>query len=104
MTQVESVVRINKANIKTVENRETLQLNGQAVSLVRLEETLELSRKNATDAAVDGVPVVVLAAAKKRIAFLVEAVLGEQEVLVKRPGPQLPRVRNIAGATVRGTG
>jgi two-component system, chemotaxis family, sensor kinase CheA len=48
--------------------------------------------------------VVVLAAAKKRIAFLVEAVLGEQEVLVKRLGPQLPRVRNIAGATVLGTG
>jgi two-component system chemotaxis sensor kinase CheA len=43
-------------------------------------------------------------AAEKRIAFLVEAVLGEQEVLVKRLGPQLPRVRNIAGATVLGTG
>jgi two-component system chemotaxis sensor kinase CheA len=34
----------------------------------------------------------------------VEAILGEQEVLVKSLGPQLPRVRNIAGATVLGTG
>jgi two-component system chemotaxis sensor kinase CheA len=47
---------------------------------------------------------VVLAAAEQRIAFLVDAVLNEQEVLVKRLGPQLLRVRNIAGATVLGTG
>jgi two-component system chemotaxis sensor kinase CheA len=104
MTQVERVVRVNKADIKTVESRETLQLNGQAVSLVRLEEALELSRKKPTDASVESMPVVVLAAAEQRIAFLVEAILGEQEVLVKRLGPQLPRVRNIAGATVLGTG
>jgi len=104
MNQVERVVRVNKADIKTVESRETLRLNGQAVSLVRLEEALGLSRKNATEASVDRVPVVVLAAAEKRIAFLMEAVLGEQEVLVKRLSPQLPRVRNIAGATVLGTG
>jgi two-component system, chemotaxis family, sensor kinase CheA len=61
MRQAESVVRINKADIKTVENRQTLLLNGQAVSLVRLDEVLELSRKRAPDATVDGVPVVVLA-------------------------------------------
>jgi two-component system chemotaxis sensor kinase CheA len=104
ITQVERVVRVNKADITTVGSRETLQLNGQAVSLVRLEDVLELSRQNVTDASVDSLPVVVLAAAEKRIAFVVEAILGEQEVLVKRLGPQLPRVRNIAGATVLGTG
>jgi two-component system, chemotaxis family, sensor kinase CheA len=104
LTQVERVMRVNKAEITTVESRETLQLNGQVVSLVRLEDALGLPGKNATDASVDNIPVVVLAAAEKRIAFAVGAVLGEQEVLVKRLGPQLSRVRNIAGATVLGTG
>jgi two-component system, chemotaxis family, sensor kinase CheA len=47
---------------------------------------------------------VVLAAAEQRMAFLVDAVLNEQEVLVKRLGPQLLRVRNIVGATILGTG
>jgi two-component system, chemotaxis family, sensor kinase CheA len=87
-----------------VENRETLQLNGQAVSLVRLAEVLELAPRNASGPAVDRVPVVVLAAAEKRMAFAVDAVLDEQEVLVKSLGPQLRRVRNIAGATILGTG
>jgi two-component system chemotaxis sensor kinase CheA len=38
------------------------------------------------------------------MAFAVDAVLDEQEVLVKNLGPQLRRVRNIAGATILGTG
>jgi hypothetical protein len=90
-TQVERVVLVNKADIETVESLETLRLNGQAVSLVRLEEALGLPRKNATDASVDCMPVAVLAAAEKRVAFVVEAVLGEQEVLVKARSAARPR-------------
>jgi len=48
--------------------------------------------------------VVVLGSAEKRIAFLVDEILNEQEVLVKSLGKQLSRLRNIAGATVLGTG
>ncbi|HEX9870966.1 MAG TPA: response regulator, partial [Candidatus Tectomicrobia bacterium] len=103
-TYVQRVLRVNHADIKTVENRETLQLNGQAVSLVRLADVVELARPNAGGPAVERVPVVVLAAAERRMAFAVDAVLDEQEVLVKNLGPQLRRVRNIAGATILGTG
>jgi two-component system chemotaxis sensor kinase CheA len=103
-TYVERVLRINHADIQTVQNRATLRLDGQAIALVRLAEALELSRPHATGTAVDRVPVVVLAAVGQRIAFRVDAVLDEQEVLVKRLGPQLLRVPNITGATVLGTG
>jgi two-component system chemotaxis sensor kinase CheA len=48
--------------------------------------------------------VVLLAAAEKRLAFAVDRVLGVQEILVKPLGPQLSRVRNLAGATVLGDG
>ncbi len=103
-TAVARVLRVTPADIKTVANRDTLELDGQAVALAQLAEVLELPRSPATGAAVDSVPVVVLTAAEQRIAFGVDAVLDEQEVLVKRLGPQLQRVRNIAGATVLGTG
>jgi two-component system chemotaxis sensor kinase CheA len=103
-THVERVLRVNTADIKTVENRETLSLNGQVVSLVRLAEVLELGPETATRASVGTLSAAVLAAAEKRIALLVDAVFSEQEVLLKNLGPQLRRVRNIAGATVLGTG
>jgi len=49
-------------------------------------------------------PVVILGAGEQRVAFAVDAVLDEQEVLVKQLGKPLSRVRNIAGATVLGSG
>ncbi len=103
-TYVQRVLRESKDKIKTVENRETIQLNGKPVSLVRLGETLELARKSATGSAANHGHVVVLGWAGKRIAFLVDEILSEQEVLLKGLGKQLSRVRNVAGATVLGTG
>ena len=101
---VERVVGVSKEEIKTVENRETIELNGEAVSLVRLQSLLELpQRVTGVDAAVKA-PAVVLSAGGKRIAFLADEIFAELEVLVKNLGPQLPRVRNVAGATVLGTG
>jgi two-component system chemotaxis sensor kinase CheA len=74
------------------------------VPLIRLGDTLELPRKRATGDSTDAVPALVLGLAEKRIAFAVDEILNEQEVLVKTLGKQLSRVRNIAGATVLGSG
>ncbi len=101
---VDRVMRVNKEDIKTVENRETIPVDGRAVSLVRLGHVLELTTREASRTDPDKVPVVILGSAEKRIAFQVDEVLGEQEVLVKSLGRQLSRVRNVAGATVLGNG
>ena len=50
------------------------------------------------------IPVVILGAGRWRIAFLVDGVVGQQESVVKSLGKQLSRVRNVAGATILGTG
>ncbi|HKZ17917.1 MAG TPA: response regulator [Geobacteraceae bacterium] len=102
-TNVESTARVPVAGIKTVENRETIAIDGRVVSLVRLADLLGLPRGSG-DGPVEYLPVVILAAAEKRIAFTVDQVLEVREVLVKPLGPQLSRVRNVAGATVLGNG
>ncbi len=101
---VERAGRLREADIKTVENHETLSLNGQAVSLVRLAHVLELPTRPPPAAEPVWLTFVVIASGETRIAFGVEAVLGVQEVLVKPLGKPLARVRNIAGATVLGSG
>jgi two-component system chemotaxis sensor kinase CheA len=102
---IERVARIPADQVKTVENRETISLGGRALALVRLGALLGLPPD---DAAAEGsaLPVVVLQGSQpgQPIAFGVGAVLDEREVLVKPLGPQLQRVRHIAGATVLGTG
>lgn len=101
---VERVVRVNGGDIKTVENRETIQIHGQTLALVRLADVLELPRRTVKQGAALSVEAVILGMGDERIAFLVDTVQGEQEILVKGLGAQLARVRNIAGATVLGTG
>jgi two-component system chemotaxis sensor kinase CheA len=99
---VERVALVAAKDIRTVENRETIALDGQALSLVRLSDVLEIPRAPGEPA--DNAQVVVLGLGVDRIAFLVDTVLAEQEVLVKGLGRQLKRVRNLAGASVLGTG
>jgi two-component system, chemotaxis family, sensor kinase CheA len=101
---VERVLRVAVDGIRTVENRGTISVDGRPVALASLGDALELPPKAVTGAPAERVAVIVLAAAFARIAFRVDEVLGEQEVLVKGLGPQLARVRNVAGASVLGTG
>jgi two-component system, chemotaxis family, sensor kinase CheA len=103
-SHVERVARVRRDEVKTVGNRETISLGGQAVALARLHAVLGVEEKTGADAPPDIFPVIVLTSANRRIAFQVDEILHEQEVLVKTLGRQLVRVRNIAGATVLGTG
>ena len=96
---VERVARVDPSEIATVENVETLSFDGQTVSFAFLNDSLDLPRRS-RDEDSDDLPVVVLVAGGDRIAFAVDWILGEQEVLVKSLGPQLESVRYVAGATV----
>ena len=104
VTSVERVTRVAGQDIQTVENRETIPLDGQAVALAWLSDALELPRTETVAESAGDAPAVVLGSGRARVAFRVEEILGEQEVLVKTLGPQLARVRNVAGASVLGTG
>lgn len=100
---VEMTARVPVAEIGTVENRETINISGQAVSLARLGALLGLPGRSGESPG-DQQPVVILSAGEKRIAIAVDQVVEVQEVLAKPLGNQLSRVRNVAGATVLGNG
>ncbi|MDX1514410.1 MAG: response regulator, partial [Gammaproteobacteria bacterium] len=105
-TSIHRVLRVRKSDVTTMENRETIQVNGESVGLVRMKEVLELSdlRKPDGNDHDTARPALLLGAAGPRVAFLVDAVTGEQEIRVKALGTQLERVRNVAGVTQLGTG
>lgn len=99
---IEQTVRIHRQDIQTVEGRETIRSQNETFSLVWLEDVLEIASQHMMDAAF--IQAVILSAGGKKMAFVVDEVLNEQEVLVKSLGKQLPRVRNIAAATILGSG
>ncbi|MGC3989566.1 MAG: response regulator [Chthoniobacteraceae bacterium] len=101
--QVERVIRYQASEVQTVENRETLSLGGRTLALVRMDDVLEIMHMEPVKAA-ERATAMVLGSGEQRVAFAVDAVLDEQEVLVKRLARPLARVRNIAGVTVLGNG
>ncbi len=98
---VTRVTRIRRADIKTVENKDTIAIDGRVMPVVSLGAVLELP---AGDSQAEQITVLVTHVGDEKIAFAVDRVLKEQEVLVKGLGPQLMRVRNITGATILGSG
>jgi two-component system chemotaxis sensor kinase CheA len=101
-THVEQAIRVQAEDVRHVENRDAVAVRGELVPLVDLAQALELSRMHETDG--QGTHAIVVFAGNQRVAFAVDDVLGEQEVMAKPLGPQLARVRNVAGATVMGDG
>jgi len=104
ISAVERIQRIEPESISTVEGKEAIIVNGQPISLVYLCDVLEMPKQERALDPKEKIPVVILGAGRWRIAFLVDGVVGQQESVVKSLGKQLSRVRNVAGATILGTG
>jgi len=102
--KVERALRVKREEIRTAENRETVTYDREALSLVRLRDVLELPQGRGGDGASPFTKVVILSHGGNRIAFAVDEIGGEQEVLLKGFGKPLLRVRNVAGATILGGG
>lgn len=102
--QIGRTVRLKPEDVVTVENRESITLDGQAVALAGLGELLGIAADPARARDAGYVHAVVLDSGPSCLAFKVDRVIGEEECLVKGLGRQLSRVRNIAGATVLGSG
>jgi two-component system chemotaxis sensor kinase CheA len=109
---VERAARVQQEEIRTIENRETIDLDGRILSMAGMGEILGLpihnnrssAGRNVDIPASDYIQVVVLESVNKRIAFQVDEIMGEHEVLVKELGNQLSHLRNISGAAILGSG
>jgi two-component system chemotaxis sensor kinase CheA len=109
---VDRVLKVDPEEIKTVENHDTIRIDDQILSVSGLGEVLGLTEnKNAGSGKMepgsgdsDQIRLVVLVSGEQRIAFRVDEVVDEQQVLVKSLGKLLRRVKNISGATILGSG
>ncbi|MBN2103866.1 hybrid sensor histidine kinase/response regulator [bacterium] len=101
---VERVIRVSEGDVKTVENREAVIIDDKPLALAHLGDVLRVPKKNQTIQQTNLHQAMLLSSGEKRFVFTIDRILSEQEVLVKGLGKQLSRVRNIAGATILGTG
>jgi two-component system chemotaxis sensor kinase CheA len=96
---VHKLLRVDPAELHPVGGRATLTLDGKVIPAASLRETLGLPRLERRQEGARR-PVMVLAAEERRVAFLVDELLAEQEVMVQGLGARVRHARNLAGATI----
>ncbi len=102
--QVVQCLRLSNEDIKSVENRELIVWQGESIAVISLADVLELPVTSLIDEEKPVMSVLILESIQKRIAFFVDDIFSEEDVLVKPFNKQLSRVRNVAGATLFGNG
>jgi two-component system chemotaxis sensor kinase CheA len=103
VTNVVRILRVQPYEIGQADGRQTIVLDGRPVAVSRLNDVLGVDISPDTEAEAK-LPVIVLGSADKRTALIVEELIGAQEVVIKSLPNPLVRVRNIAGASIMGSG
>ncbi len=124
---VEKAKLVSHSDIFAIEGKETILLNGQPLSVAHLRDLLELNNRELmqknrewrqeTWSEVNGktpkellgstsakMPCIILKMGEERLGLFVDALIDEQNVVIKPQSQLLKRVRNVSGATILDTG
>lgn len=104
ITNVVRLTRLASDEIGRADGRLGIHVDGRPVVLVHLADVLNLELAITHSDTASRQPAIILGVAEKRVAFLVDSVVGTQEVVIKHLPWPLNHVRTTAGATILGTG
>jgi two-component system chemotaxis sensor kinase CheA len=98
---IEETIRIASNEIIKVEGREVVRRQRRNVPLVRLGDIIGVPHDEAPRVKS---PVTVVGFSGHRMGFVVDAFVGEQQIVIKTLGSHLHKVENVAGVTILGAG
>jgi len=110
LRSVVETAQVHQQNIHRVEGAEVLCLHGETLPLIRLEQLFENKAANATlDEASQPArervwKAVILGISEKRVALLVDHLIGQESTVIKPLGNYLHHCPSLAGATISGDG
>jgi two-component system chemotaxis sensor kinase CheA len=104
-TNVRKLILVGPDDVHRAGGREVLVTEGAPLPIAALAEALGLAVPKPAGAAASGRrPALIAAAGERRMAFVVDELLTEQEVVVKALGARIRRVRNFSGGTILPSG
>ncbi|PLX73818.1 MAG: chemotaxis protein CheA, partial [Desulfuromonas sp.] len=104
INSVLETLMIDAATIKTIERREVIELRETTIPLLRLNRVFGLQQQDETGQQPDDerIFIAIVGLADKRLGFVVDDLLGQQDVVIKSLGKTLSFVKGIAGAAELG--
>ena len=97
---IDETLRVDPSEVRKVEGREVIRRQRRTIPLVRLSEVLGVM----ADPPANKVPIATIGYSGHRMGFVVDAFVGEQQIVIKTLGTHLAKVDNVAGVTILGAG
>jgi len=101
---VQTTRLIPHQDIFSIEGSHTITIDDSPVSVAWLSDLLELDVSDRNLSNSKSLPCIILKIGVERLGLIVDALLDEQDVVMKPQSKLLKRIRNVSGATILGTG
>lgn len=95
-------VFIKSHQIKSIQKKRVIDIRGEVISLHDLGSLLDTNPESREE--VSEYPVVIIEVGDRKAGFMVEQLIGQQEIVIKSLGHYLQGIKGITGATVLGDG
>ena len=92
--------RVKQGEIRTIDNYEVLNVRDEVISILRLNRLFGIKTESNEDVSF----VVIVGSADKKIGIMVDALIGEEDVVIKPLHDQYTITPGIAGASILGDG
>jgi two-component system chemotaxis sensor kinase CheA len=102
LSSVQEAVMVDAAKVRVVEGRELVTMRGDSLPLCRLRDLFATGSSESATAASRRLLVVVASAASRRCGFVVDDILGRQDIVLKPLTGPLRASPGFAGATELG--
>jgi two-component system chemotaxis sensor kinase CheA len=100
LNTIQNIEDVKVSDIKYIQNQEVINLRGHVIPIVRLDGLLGIERENNEES----MTVVIVNKGDKQAGFVVDGLIGQQEIVIKTLGKYLTNIRLIAGSTILGDG
>jgi len=103
LSSIREINNISPSEIKNVRNQEVILLRDMVIPIIWLHDVLEIPREK-TYADKKELTCVIVKKGDKLSGFIVDSLIGQQEIVIKSLGKLLAGIRCVAGATILGDG
>jgi two-component system, chemotaxis family, sensor kinase CheA len=101
LTSVREIIQVSQREITTIEGFEVIKFREETIPVLRISEVFHLER---ADDLREPRFLVLASAGPRTVGFLVEELIGEQDVVIKPLADHVFKNRGLAGSTILGDG
>lgn len=100
LNNIQNIEDVRREDIKLVQKQEVIVVRNEIIPIIRLREVLGLEDQEDQELMMG----VIVKKGEKQVGFIIDSLIGQQEIVIKSLGKYLSGIDIIAGATILGNG